>query len=215
MAMDNSRQFIGSMPKLFQAGLQECGGNATCANELPHEDRPVLFTIVAWTCYFNHEILGAFFAMPLLQVLDQSLASDWLKRVTRVVITIGACLVALMCAFFFFQKEASTELEYRYNSFLAQWTFGFTGHSPVGLAGVFYFSIFAIILGISLLRTDKVKWFLILQVAAFLAQGASAGLGEAMGVLSNLFEQVSLWSIILALRYIDNSDKLDEALLLV
>lgn len=216
LAMDNSRQFIGVMPKLFQAGLQECAGNATCANNLPQKDRPVVFTTVAWACYMNHEILGAYFALPLLQVLDQSRASDWLKRTTRVVITIGATLVASMCAFFFFKKEASTELEYRYNTFLGQWTFGFTGHSPVGLAGVFYFSIFAIILGISLVRTDKIKWFLILQVAAFLAQGASAGLGEAMGVLSNLFEQVSLWSIILALRFVRNEEFGDgEALLLV
>lgn len=97
--------------------------------------------------------------------------------------------------FGFVHFTAPTGLSLEHNDALDIYTYSSTTKNPLGLVGVFASSFVWIVVGVWLYRVRSVKWFLLVQIAAFAGQGGAAPLKDLMGTVSNLLE----WVVTIAL----------------
>lgn len=213
-ACDNLRTFAGGFAFSVPDGVFGLH-NSTLAAELLAErgGAPTDFNyVVSVFCFFAHEGLGSTFILPGTYLWAYAASLSSASRKTPTCARDGACctqrnvIAAASCVLLalgfalgisgFAEHTASTALVLEWNDELSVWTWGSGDENPFGLFGVFLSSGVWIVIGALLWCRLGVCWFFVLQIVAFVGQGASAALGDAAGLSSNLCEQLVTWALL-------------------
>jgi len=211
-AFDNLRTFAGGFASTFPDGVFELQNTTKAADFMEsHGGLPKgLNYFISVLCFFAHEVLGATFFIPGLYLwacatsqpstTSASCVSDGRPLANR------STIVAVSCGLFlagvsigvsgYVSHTATADMVLTWNDALGVYTWKSGDENPFGLFGVFLSSFIWILVGVLLWCRQGLRWFLAVQLVSFFGQGASASLGSAMGLTSNLLEQVVAWALI-------------------
>eukprot|EP00457_Paulinella_chromatophora_P008931 gb/GEZN01008980.1/.p1 GENE.gb/GEZN01008980.1/~~gb/GEZN01008980.1/.p1 ORF type:complete len:352 (-),score=42.45 gb/GEZN01008980.1/:256-1311(-) len=220
-AIDNFRIFTGAFPAAFPPGVYDTK-NATLANDAVAAGQiQQAFTYMqvwTWLAFGLHEMGGFLMASVgyYLWAAGSTRVGSWGVSVIEIrgrkimlsqcnrgyfwwcVILVVQVIIAILGVYGFFRFSVSQGFKLRYKEGLRTWGLKPLRHNPYGSIGILYATLVWIGVGATLwLRHGTVgPWFVVAQLFALCGQRASGHFPVYQPVISNLMEQVTLWSLV-------------------